>query len=130
MIKKITIILLFLFLFLVLTSCSKKIDSSVDFDYSIYNNAQTYEYVVLMNRNKNEFIGKTIKITGNYGESGTIKALNYLDAGRCCGAEIEFVLKEGLTYPKVDTEATIKGTISSYTSGKTVTLQIIDAEYA
>ena len=94
-------------------------------DLSDMNANMVYAEVFAMMTSPEEYLGKTIIMTGicnrytdiNTGED--YYACIIQDATACCAQGIEFRLPEGEAYPEMGTEITVTGTFGSYTQGGT-----------
>ncbi len=79
-------------------------------------------------------VGKTIKLEGRYSTYNTgvedIHVIIITDATACCAQGLEFILKDGLDYPPLDTNTTIYGEFEIYEEdGMVYSYRIKDAVY-
>ena len=101
-----------------------------DLDLTVLSSTMVYTEVFCMVNYPDEYIGKTVKMSGAfayYHDEATNK--NYYaciiqDATACCSQGMEFVLKDGYSYPEdypnVGEEVCVTGVFSTYTEdGKT-----------
>lgn len=82
-----------------------------------------------------DYIGKTIKMSGicalYYNQSNpdmTYYSCIIKDATACCSQGLEFVLKDGISYPELDAEITVRGIFLSYDEDGTTFYHIANAE--
>lgn len=91
-----------------------------------------YSKATEISSNYQSYLGKTIRIKGNYKvEKSTSRNYYYClvsDPTACCNAGFEFILKNDSAYPKNDGEQFIvQGKLHSYQEGTNTYLELIDA---
>ncbi len=114
-----------------LSSYGKKID----IDVTKMGSTMTYSQVSNFMTNADDYIGKVVKIKGNFtygvGDDRYYFACIIQDATACCSQGIEFILKNGRQfpeeYPAVGDEITLVGVFDTYNEGKYQYIQLIDA---
>ena len=101
--KTILICLACLCLLAAMTGCTNSPDPNVDFDYSIYEPAEANEKLASIVKNPGEYLGKTLKITGEFQwnatyENATVFTIrpNYTEYG----LELPFQLKNPWQSPE------------------------------
>ena len=113
-------------------------EGGYDVDLTVLNSTMVYAQVYDMMVSPEQYLGKTVKIKGNFtyeeGENRYYFACLISDATACCAQGIEFVLKEDLAfpaeYPALYTEITVAGVFDVYYEGTNRFCQLIDAEIA
>jgi len=91
-----------------------------------------YSEVYTLCDNPNEYMGKTIKMTGTFStlqdsETGNIYYLCLvMDATACCAQGMEFILRDG-RYPEEGSTITVMGTYSTYYEGTSMYCTLKDA---
>ena len=89
-------------------------------DLTAMSATMVFSIVSDMMRNPYDYVGETIKMKGLYSEfldnntGKTFHTCIVKDATACCAQGIEFELPEGVSYPPVDSEITIVGTMDTY----------------
>lgn len=147
--KKSVKLILLCSLLLVLTACgdkkagaesttAQKEETQVDVDLTTLSSTMVYSEVNNMMISPGDYLGKTVKMKGNFAiyeneESGQIYyACLISDATACCSQGIEFVLKGEHNYPddypELDSEITVVGTFDTYQEGEYQYCQLVDAE--
>ena len=91
----------------------------VDIDLTQLSSTMVYSEVYAMMYEPEQYVGKTIKMSGlltSYQASNrlTYHACIVQDATACCAQGLEFELGEGCEYPEVGTEITLVGTFDLY----------------
>ena len=99
-------------------------DASVDVDLTALSSTMVYSEVYNMLTVPDDYIGKTVKMSGmfvaytNQDESQYYPAVIIADATACCSQGLEFVLEGNPSYPegypKLETEITVIGTFETY----------------
>lgn len=109
-------------------------DESVDIDLTAMSATMVYSEVFQMMYHPEDYIGKTIKMTGMYdafhddATGNDYYACIIMDATACCSQGIEFKLANG-EYPGLDTmEVTVKGTFETYEENGTLYCTLTGAE--
>lgn len=90
--------------------------AAVDIDLTKMSSTMVYSTVFNMVNNPANFVGKTMRMRGEYttypiSASETIHACLVRDAAGCCSQGLEFVLSDG-NYPSGANEITVVGTIA------------------
>ena len=90
--------------------------AAVDIDLTKMSSTMVYSTVFNMVNNPTNFVGKTMRMRGEYttypiSASETIHACLVRDAAGCCSQGLEFVLSDG-NYPSGANEITVVGTIA------------------
>lgn len=103
--------------------------SKVDYDIASLNTTMAYSQVMNMQTNPDEFIGKVVRMKGNFAHlyveetNTTYYTLMIADATACCNAQLEFVLGNDYVYPNdfpsENQEATVTGVFETYYEGET-----------
>jgi len=99
--------------------------AAVDIDLTKMSSTMVYSTVFNMVTNPTAFVGKTMRMRGEYttypiSAAETIHACLVRDAAGCCSQGLEFVLSDG-KYPAGANEITVVGTIAvQKVSGKDV----------
>ena len=112
--------------------------SEFDVDLTRLSSTMVYSEVYNMMTTPDNYMGKYVKMKGNFGvytDEATGKnyyACIIADATACCQQGIEFVLKGDYKYPddypELDTEITVTGTFDTYYEGENMYCQLVDAE--
>lgn len=99
-------------------------DGDVDVDLTKLSNTMVYSEVYNMMYTPENYIGKTVKMSGmfvaytNQDESQYYPAVIIADATACCSQGLEFVLEGNPSYPEgypeMETEITVVGTFETY----------------
>ena len=110
----------------------------VDVDLTRFSSTMVYSKVYNMMYAPDDYIGKTIKMTGQfvYYENPDTKAQYFTciigDAMACCSQGLEFVLTGKHTYPddypELGSEITVSGTFELYEEGDIRYCRLVDAE--
>ena len=127
--KYLIIILLISSVLALLTACSAKSESTsakdssgVDIDLTKMSKTMIYSEVFNMVNSPEKYIGKTVRLKGNFSwyinnkTRETIPAVIVQDAAACCSQGVEFSLCEGdqTPMPEVGDEMTIQGCFETY----------------
>ena len=118
-------------------SCSGSGEGKGDVDVDLTRMSSTMVYAEVLNmlQNPDEYVGKTVRMAGQFFVTET-DARNYYqcvvaDATACCSNGIEFVRKGDPAYPDdyppQDTEIVVVGRFETYTEGISTYIQIADA---
>ena len=112
----------------------------IDVDLTALSSTMVYSEVYNMMVSPDDFIGKTVKMDGQfamYHDESTGKyyfACIISDATACCSQGIEFVLTEDYTYPddypKEGDKICVIGTFDTYQEGEYTYCTLRDAEFA
>ena len=112
--------------------------AAVDIDLTALSGIMVYSEVNSMISFPDNYIGKTIKMTGQfvYYENPDTKAQYFTciigDAMACCSQGLEFVLTGKQTYPddypELGSEITVSGTFELYEEGDIRYCRLVDAE--
>lgn len=110
----------------------------VDVDLTRLSSTMVYSEVYNMMYTPGDYIGKTIKMTGQfvYYENPDTQAQYFTciigDAMACCSQGLEFVLTGKHTYPddypELGSEITVSGTFELYEEGEIQYCRLVDAE--
>ena len=140
--KRIVCALLALLLAAALVACDggTSADSGIDVDLTKLSSTMVYAEVSNMMTKPEDYLGKTVKMTGSfsiYHDEYTDKyyfACLIADATACCSQGIEFVLEGEHTYPDdypaIGTDVTVQGIFDTYTEGEYQYCQLINAKWA
>lgn len=101
-------------------------EDEIDYDFTTMGSDMVYATVYQMMINPNEYVGKTVKMSGSYYANyfePTDKYYHYViiqDATACCEQGLEFVWDDGShvypdEYPKEETEVEVIGVFETYT---------------
>ena len=100
---------------------------SIDVDLTVYSRTMVYAEVYNMMVSPEQYIGKTVKMKGQFAYYHDEPTDNYYyvciiqDATACCAQGIEFILTEDYTYPddypEVDAEICVVGVFDTYQEG-------------
>ena len=111
--------------------------STVDVDLTTLSSTMIYAQVYTMLTEPGDYLGKTVRVAGNYAafqDEATGKvytACMVADALACCSQGIEFVPAEDWKfpedYPELGTPITIRGVFSSYEDGGQSFIRLTDA---
>lgn len=107
----------------------EKADKSVDIDLTQMSSDMVYATVYQLLNQPEEYVGKQIKMKGNYYASWYVPTKQYYhyaiiqDATACCSQGLEFVWGDGShkypdEYPKEGAEVTVTGTFQTYKEAK------------
>lgn len=103
-------------------------------DLTEMNATMVYSEVFAMMTEPEEYMGKTIKMTGVCNRYTDIKtgadyyACIITDATACCAQGIEFQLPEGTSYPGMGETITVIGTFGSYTEDENEYYVLLDSK--
>lgn len=109
-----------------LVGCGEKAEKpsgGVDVDLTALSSTMVYSEVYAMMATPEEYIGKTVKMTGTMDafedpDTGTVYyACVIQDATACCAEGMEFLLADG-AYPDAGEEITVTGEFETYTEGE------------
>lgn len=114
-------------------------DESVDYDLASMGSDMVYATVYQMMSTPEQYVGKTVRMRGNYytsyyEESGQRYFFCLIqDAAACCAQGIEFVWGDGShvypdEYPQEETPVEIKGIFETYMEGDQMYCHITNAE--
>ena len=93
-----------------------------------------YSEVSQMMTKPQSYIGNTIIMNGTFSlyynddKTKSYAACIVKDATACCSQGLEFLLKDGIEYPKLDDQITVKGVFELYDEDGTQYARIKDAE--
>ena len=137
--------LLLLALLLTLSACGKEPETAaatenatgkVDVDLTVLSSTMVYSEVYNMLTAPESYVGKTVKMAGGYSSfldesTGAVyRVCMIADATACCAQGMEFVLKDGLPYPEMESDITVIGTFQLYDENGTTYCHLVDAELA
>ncbi len=107
-----------------LNDISRETNDEVDVDLTKLSSTMVYSEVYNMMYAPNNYVGKTIKMSGMFviytNQDGTqyYPAVIIADATACCSQGLEFVLEENPSYPdgypEMGTDITVVGTFETY----------------
>lgn len=109
---------------------------SVDYDLTVMNSDMVYATVYQMLVNPDDYIGKTVKMSGPFypytNADGTVyyPACIIEDATACCTQGMEFVLASAEypdDYPEMGTTITVTGTFETYQEDGYLYCHLVDA---
>ncbi len=108
----------------------------LDVDLTTMNSTMVYTEVFQMMQAPDQYMGKTVKMTGSFavyeGDGRNYYACLIADATACCSQGIEFLWKGDHSYPAdypaPGTEITVTGIFDTYYEGDYMYCQLIDAE--
>lgn len=144
----IALLLCFVFVF-ALTSCGTKTEEKVygsdkkssksdsaqkTVDLTKLSSTMIYSEVSQMMNAPEKYVGNKIKMNGTYNlfynddQTKSYSACIVKDATACCQQGLEFVLKDGISYPEVDSEITVEGIFELYDEDGNQYCHIVDAE--
>lgn len=139
--KKIICLLLVLVMLFAISGCgnNNNIQSSkIDVDLTALSSTMVYSEVYNMLTTPSNYLGKTVKMSGNfsvYHDEQTGKyyyACLIADATSCCSQGIEFVLDGDYSYPndypELNSAITVTGTFDTYKEGDKQYCQLINAK--
>ena len=106
-----------------------------DVDLTALSSTMVYSEVYNMLVQPDEYVGKTVKMSGTFNVSHGAERDYYFcliaDATACCSQGMEFILGGGRQYPddypSVETEITVTGIFDIYYEGSNRYCQLIDA---
>ena len=133
--------LLLLALLLTLSACGKEPETAapgntagkIDVDLTALSSTMVYSEVYNMLNTPENYIGKTVKMTGGYSSlldesTGAVyRVCMIADAAACCAQGMEFVLKEGEQYPEMESDITVVGTFQVYDENGKTYCHLVDA---
>ena len=105
----------------------------IDVDLTILSSTMVYSEVYNMLYLPEDYIGKTIRISGifvPYHDDATgndYYACIVMDATACCSQGLEFVLQDGYEYPEEGDDITIVGRFDTYQEGDALYVTLRDA---
>lgn len=135
--------MLILALLLTLSACAKQPEAvaaaadnpgKIDVDLTKLSSTMVYSEVFNMLNTPEDYVGKTIKMTGGYSSfldetTGAVyRVCMIADASACCAQGMEFVLKDGLPYPEMESDITVIGTFQLYNENGTTYCHLVNAE--
>lgn len=138
--KKILAIMMAGIMMLAVTGCGGESarSDSIDIDLTALSSTMIYSEVSNMMTTPEDFIGKTVKMTGTmavyYDEENDVyyEACVIDDATACCQQGLEFQLKGNPDYPdgypEVDSEITVVGTFNTYDDNGVTYARLENAE--
>jgi len=109
---------------------------AADVDLTQLSSTMVYSEVYNMMADPGSYIGKTIRMTGSYSaflDQNTNVVYNVCmisDATACCAQGMEFVLREGLVYPELESDITVTGVFETYDEYGTTYCHLVNAELA
>ena len=114
----------------------EKPDIIPDIDLTAMNSTLVYSEVSNMMMEPQNYVGKCIKMRGNFAvyeaETRNYYACLISDATACCSQGIEFILDKKVNYPDdyppLDTEITVVGTFDTYKEGENQFIQLLNAK--
>ena len=139
--KQLVITILLVLILVLLTACpskdgskSAKASDGVDIDLTKMSKTMIYSEVFNMVNSPNKYIGKTVKLTGNFSWyfNSAVKdftpAVIVQDAAACCSQGVEFTMAnfDKDSMPEVGTEMTIQGSFETYTKGSNIYWRLKD----
>ncbi|MGN1015146.1 MAG: hypothetical protein ACI4PM_07310 [Butyricicoccus sp.] len=112
-------------------------ENAIDVDLTTLSSTMVYSEVSNMMTAPDDYVGKTVKMNGqftiftNQDESQYYYAVVIADATACCQQGLEFVLKGGSDdpndYPEIDDEITVVGTFETYDEDGVTYCHLVDA---
>lgn len=108
----------------------------IDVDLAQLTTNMTYAQIYQMQFYPDDYEGKIIRIFGQFfvyvhPDTGQeYYTIMVIDATGCCIQGIEFVLKDGLEYPPIDTYVMIQGEFQTYQEEGYTYFHLADAEYS
>lgn len=122
-----------------LTGCGAKQpgeqSSAIDIDLTALSSTMVYSEVFNMMATPDQYVGKTIKMAGGYSSfrdesTGAVYHVCMIaDASACCTQGMEFILREGESYPPLESDITVVGTFQLYDENGTTYCHLVDAEF-
>lgn len=115
---------------------TSEISNYIDCDLSIMSTTMAYSQAVEITNNYKNYIGKVIKMKGNFSvqkaETRNYYFCNIGDVTACCSSGFEFSLSDTSLvypddYPKDNEEITVIGTFSTYFEGEKEYIELKDA---
>ena len=120
----------------VFSSCSYA--AKPDIDFTKFSSVMIYSAVFDILRDPAPFLGKVIKISGQFDCAPDLQTGKYYfgviitDASACCSTGFDFVLKDSYKfpedYPKVGDTITVSGKLERYKEGEDTYFHLVDAE--
>lgn len=141
--KRVFSVMLVLLTILSATGCQNANDASADtgsydIDLTKLSSTMVYSEVCNMMTTPDDYLGKTVKLSGNFGvyQDQTTGKYYYAcliaDAASCCSQGIEFVLAGEHTYPndypEINSIITVTGTFETYEEGGYLYCQLVNAK--
>lgn len=137
--KKVIAVIMSVMMAISLSACGGSVGSgSIDVDLTALSTTMIYSEVSNMMTAPDDYIGKTVKMTGTmaayYDETidEYYQACVIADATACCQQGLEFKLKGNKTYPDdypaVDSEITVVGTFNTYEENGMTYARLEDAK--
>ena len=119
-----------------LTGCAARDSASqtVDVDLTVLSSTMVYAEVYNMVNDPESYVGKRVKMSGTcttfYDDATGVDYYTCIvqDALACCASGIEFVLRDGLTYPDENDEITVVGVFDTYMEGEYMYCTLRNAE--
>lgn len=107
----------------------------IDVDLAQLSTTMVYSQIYQMQFYPDDYVGKTVRIFGQFfiythpdtGEE--YYTIMVIDSTGCCIQGMEFVLKEGLEYPPVDSYVMLTGEFQTYEEYDYTYFHLVDAEY-
>ena len=136
-------VMLLLALLLALSACGKQPETSaaaenqaseIDVDLTALSSTMVYSEVYNMLTAPESYVGKTVKMTGGYSsfmneDTGAVyRVCMIADASACCAQGMEFVLKDGMAYPEMESDITVVGTFQVYDENGATFCHLVNAE--
>lgn len=125
---------------------SGKTDSNIDVDLTQLSSTMVYSEVYNMVTNPSDYIGKTVKMNGQFSRFQATDNNNQplpdrvyyacliADATACCQQGLEFVLagdfKYPDDYPKLGTDITVVGEFQTYTEDSQQYCHLVNAQFS
>ena len=115
-------------------STTKSPSAEIDCDLTKMSSTMVYSTVYSMLTSPNDYVGKTVKVTGNlnkYKDDTTGKtyySVLIADATACCQQGLEFDMGSGFSdYPPENALITVTGTFGTYMEGTAMYCQLAKA---
>lgn len=130
-------------LLLTLSACGKQTETSaatdngagrVDVDLTALSSTMVYSEVYNILNTPESYVGKTVKMAGSFSSfldeaTGAVyRVCMIADAAACCAQGMEFVLKDGMAYPEMESDITVVGTFELYDENGTTYCHLVNAE--
>ena len=130
-------------LLLVLSGCGTQTETGaaadhnpgkIDVDLTKLSSTMVYSEVYNMLTAPESYVGKTVKMTGGYSafmneDTGAVyRVCMIADASACCAQGMEFVLKDGMAYPEMESDITVVGTFQVYDENGATFCHLVNAE--
>ena len=140
--KKLVSFVLICVLLFTLAGCGKnendRSPENIDVDLTALSSTMVYSEVYNMTNNPNDYLGKTVKMKGNFAVYQDETTDNYYfacliaDAASCCSQGIEFVWAGDHSYPEdypqLNTQITVVGVFGTYEENGYTYCQLTDAD--